>query len=247
MIKLVLLRHGESEWNLKHEFTGWYDCDLTKKGRIEAKVAGDTLYSQGFVFDVAYTSLLIRAIHTLWIALDRMKLAWIPIHRTWHLNERHYGALQGLEKPEMIEVFGEEKVLSWRRSWDLKPPALALDDARHARFDPRYKDVEELPCTESLKDCVERTLVYWHDEIIPQLKKGKRVLIVAHGNSLRGIVKLLDNISEEKINDLNIPTGVPLVYELDEKNNFRPIKHYYLGNEEEIERRINSVKNQIHK
>lgn len=247
MIKLVLLRHGESEWNLKHEFTGWHDCDLTKKGRIEAKVAGDTLRSQGFVFDVAYTSLLIRAIHTLWITLDRMKLAWIPIYRTWHLNERHYGALQGLEKPEMTQVFGEEKVHLWRRSWDLKPPELADDDARHARFDPRYKDVEELPSTESLKDCVGRTLVYWHDEIVPQLKKGKRVLIAAHGNSLRGIVKLLDTVSEDDISELNIPTGVPLVYELDEKNNFRPIRHYYLGNEEEIRRRIDAVKNQAHK
>mgnify|MGYP001139435137 CR=1 FL=1 len=249
VLKLVLIRHGESEWNLKHEFTGWHDCDLTKKGRIEAKVAGDTLKSHGFIFDTAHTSLLIRAIHTLWITLDRMQLSWIPIRRNWRLNERHYGGLQGLEKPEMVKVFGEEQVRLWRRSWDTKPPELSVDDQRHSRFDARYQTLkeDEHPGSESLQECVERTLVYWTDVIVPQLREGKRVLIVAHGNSLRGIVKILDQVSKDDIINLNIPTGVPLVYELDEKNNFRPIKHYYLGNQEEIDKRIEAAKSQAKK
>lgn len=246
MIKLVLIRHGESEWNLKHEFTGWHDCDLTERGRQEALLAGDTLRSQGFVFDIAHTSLLIRSIHTLWITLDRMQQSWIPVERTWRLNERHYGALQGMEKPEMVQVFGEEKVHEWRRGWENKPPALEWDDSRHARLQPRYKDIpdKEIPAAESLQDCVGRTLVYWHDIIVPQLQEGKRVLIVAHGNSLRGIVKMLDGMSDDEIPNLNIPTGVPLVYELDETNNFHPINHYYLGNQEDIDRRISEYKNQ---
>lgn len=247
IIRLVLVRHGESEWNLKHEFTGWHDCDLSEHGRHEALLGGDALRAEGFVFDVAHTSLLSRAIHTLWIILDRMQLSYIPIKHSWHLNERHYGALQGLEKPEMVEIFGEQQVLAWRRSWDQAPPPLAQDDARHPRFDPRYKDLteEQLPETESLKDCVERTLQYWYDSIVPDLKAGKRLIVVAHGNSLRGIVKMLDHISDADIANVDIPTGIPLVYELDEKDNFRPIRHYYLCDPDELQKRIEAVKNQI--
>lgn len=232
MIKLVLLRHGESTWNKENRFTGWTDIDLSEKGIREARDAGKLLKDEGFSFDVAYTSVLKRAIRTLWIALDEMDLMWIPVYRSWRLNERHYGALQGYNKAEMTEKEGVEKVHLWRRSYDVRPPALELTDERYPGKDPRYADLskKELPVTECLKDTVERFLPYWHEIIAPAIKSGKKVLISAHGNSLRALVKYLDNIPDSEISDLNIPTGIPFVYELDD--NLKPLKSYYLGDQE---------------
>ncbi len=243
-IKLVLLRHGESIWNKENRFTGWTDVDLSEKGIQEAKSAGQTLKKENFVFDVAYTSVLKRAIRTLWITLDEMDLMWIPVQLSWRLNERHYGALQGLNKSEMAEKYGEEQVLIWRRSYDIPPPALSKDDERYPGFDPRYKELKEneIPLTESLKDTVARFLPYWHEVIAPMVKSGKRVLISAHGNSLRALVKYLDNVSDSDIVSLNIPTGIPLVYELDHE--LKPIKHYYLGDPEKVQAAMKSVADQ---
>jgi 2,3-bisphosphoglycerate-dependent phosphoglycerate mutase len=229
VIKLVLLRHGESTWNLANRFTGWTDVDLTPKGIEEAQEASRLLGEGNYTFDVAYTSLLKRAIRTLWITLDGLDLMWLPVHRSWRLNERHYGALQGLNKAETAAKYGEQQVLVWRRSYSEPPPLLTPDDERHPGRDRRYADVppEELPLAESLKDTVARFLPYWHGTVVPDLKAGKRVLIAAHGNSLRALVKHLDGISDEEIVGLNIPTGIPLVYELD--GDLRPLAHYYLG------------------
>src|SRR5215204_5731911 len=229
MYKLVLVRHGQSTWNLDNRFTGWTDVGLTELGGAEALEAGRLLKEGGDVFDVAYTSVLRRAIQTLWIVLEEMSLEWIPVTNAWQLNERHYGALQGLNKAETAEKFGEAQVKLWRRSYDVPPPALDLDDERHPKFDPRYASLspEQLPATESLKITLERVLPYWHSTLAPEIKLGKRVLIAAHGNSIRALVKYLDNISEEAITELNIPTGVPLVYELTQ--DLKPIKNYYLG------------------
>lgn len=242
--KVVLLRHGESEWNRENRFTGWTDVDLSKKGISEAGQAGETLKKEGYCFDLAFTSVLKRAIRTLWITLEQMDLMWIPVHRSWRLNERHYGALQGLDKAETAAKFGEEQVLLWRRSYDVPPPSLEEDDPRYPGNDPRYAGLspEELPLTECLKDTVARFLPYWHDTIAPVVKQGKRVLIAAHGNSLRALVKYLDKVSEQDIVKLNIPTGIPLVYELDKEMN--PVKHYYLGDDEQIRKAISSVANQ---
>jgi 2,3-bisphosphoglycerate-dependent phosphoglycerate mutase len=225
---LVLLRHGESEWNKENRFAGWTDVDLTDQGRAEAQKAGRGLKAHGYAFDAAFTSVLTRAIRTLWITLDEMDLMWIPVHRDWRLNERHYGALQGLNKAETAKKYGEAQVHSWRRSYDVRPPALDLEDARHPSRDPRYRLLrpEQLPTTESLKDTVARFLPCWHDLIAPKVQRGQRVLIAGHGNSLRALVKILDHISDAAIADLNIPTGIPLVYDLDEK--LQPIRHYYL-------------------
>ncbi len=247
MIKLVLLRHGESIWNLENKFTGWTDVGLSKKGIEEAHEGARWLKKEGFTFDIAYTSVLKRAISTLWITLEDMDLMWIPVYRNWRLNERHYGALQGLNKAETAEKFGDKQVLVWRRSYDTPPPALEENDPRYPGKDPRYKDLtkEELPLTECLKDTVERFLPYWHNTIVPSLKMGKKVIIAAHGNSLRALVKYLDNVSDEDIVSLNIPTGVPLVYELDDE--LKPIKHYYLGDPEAVNKAINSVANQAKK
>ncbi|MFW9938119.1 MAG: 2,3-diphosphoglycerate-dependent phosphoglycerate mutase [Candidatus Thorarchaeota archaeon] len=244
MIKLVLLRHGESVWNKENRFTGWTDVDLSIKGIEEAKKAGQTLKKESYFFDIAFTSVLKRGIRTLWIVLDEMDLMWIPVYRSWRLNERHYGDLQGLYKSELAKKLGEEQVLIWRRSYDIPPPPLKTSDSRYPGNDPRYRDLnpKEIPLTECLKDTVERFLPYWHDTIAPMIKEGKRVLISAHGNSLRALVKYLDNLSEEDVINLDIPTGIPLIYELDE--NLKPIKHYYLGDPEEIERATQAVKDQ---
>lgn len=232
MHKLVLLRHGESTWNKENRFTGWTDVDLTDTGREEAKAAGRLLKEGGFVFDVAYTSVLVRAIRTLFIALDELGLLWIPVLKRWQLNERHYGALQGLNKAETAAKHGDAQTLIWRRSYDTPPPALAADDERHPSRDPRYAglDPKDLPSTECLKDTVERFLPLWHSEIAPAIQSGKRVLIAAHGNSIRALVKYLDHISDADIVELNIPTGIPLVYELDAE--LKPIRNYYLGDPE---------------
>jgi 2,3-bisphosphoglycerate-dependent phosphoglycerate mutase len=232
MYTLVLLRHGESTWNRENRFTGWTDVDLSEKGVSEAHEAGRLLSEEGFTFDVAYTSVLKRAIRTLWITLDDMDLMWLPVKRSWRLNERHYGALQGLNKAETAAKYGDEQVFVWRRSYGTPPPALEADDPRNPANDRRYADLdpEVVPLTECLKDTVARFLPYWHDEIAPAILEGKRVLIAAHGNSLRALVKHLDNISDEEIPNLNIPTGIPLVYELD--RNLLPIRHYYLGDQE---------------
>jgi 2,3-bisphosphoglycerate-dependent phosphoglycerate mutase len=229
MIKLVLLRHGESTWNLENRFTGWTDVDLTPRGAEEAKEAGILLREGGYTFDVAHTSVLKRAIRTLWIALDALDQMWVPIHNTWRLNERLYGALQGLNKAETAAKFGEAQVKVWRRSFADPPPALTPEDERYPGHDPRYADLkkEELPLTESLKDTIARFLPYWHRSIVPDIEEERRVLIAAHGNSLRALVKHLDNVSEADIVELNIPTGVPLVYELDDR--LKPIRSYYLG------------------
>ena len=234
MVKLVLMRHGESQWNLENRFTGWTDVDLTEKGREEARKAGELLRQEGYDFDLAYTSVLRRAIRTLWIALDALDRMYLPIEHSWRLNERHYGALQGLNKAETAAKFGEEQVLIWRRAYAIAPDPLSPDDERHARFDARYSqlDPSELPATECLKDTVARVVPYWNETIAPSLKAGKRVLIAAHGNSLRALIKHLDNISDDDIVGLNIPTAQPLVYELDD--DLKPIRHYYLGNAEEI-------------
>ena len=244
MTKLVLLRHGESTWNKENRFTGWTDVDLSEKGRDEAQKSGELLKKEGFVFDVAYTSVLKRAIRTLWMVLDEMDLMWIPVHRAWQLNERHYGALQGLNKAEMAAKYGEDQVLIWRRSYDIPPPALEKSDERYPGNDPRYKDLAEkdLPLQESLKDTVARFLPYWHEVLAPVIKSGKKVLITAHGNSLRALVKYLDNVSEADIVKLNIPTGIPLVYELDD--DLKPIRSYYLGDPEEIKKAAQKVAEQ---
>ena len=244
MYKLVLIRHGESEWNKSNLFTGWTDVDLTEKGISEATTAGKLLKEEGFAFDLAYTSVLKRAIRTLWIVMDEMNLMWIPVIRDWRLNERHYGALQGLNKAETAAKYGEDQVKIWRRSYDTQPPALEESDPRFPGHDSRYATLskEELPLTECLKDTVARFLPLWNDEIAPLVKQGKKVVIVAHGNSLRALVKHLDNVSEEEIISLNIPTGVPLVYELDKDLN--PVKSYYLGDPEAIKKAMDAVANQ---
>lgn len=241
MYKIVLLRHGESTWNQENRFTGWTDVDLSEKGVKEAHEAGRVLKEKGFTFDVAYTSVLKRAIRTLWITLDEMDLMWIPVHRHWRLNERHYGGLQGLNKAETAAKFGDQQVLVWRRSYDTPPPLLEKTDPRYPGNDRRYSDLTEgvLPLTECLKDTVERFLPYWHDVIVPTIKTGKRVIIVAHGNSLRALVKYLDNISDADIVELNIPTGMPLVYELDA--NLKPIRSEYLGDPEKVKAAMAAV------
>jgi 2,3-bisphosphoglycerate-dependent phosphoglycerate mutase len=228
MKKLVLLRHGESIYNKENRFTGWTDVDLSDKGIEEAGNAGNILKKEGFVFDIAYTSVLKRAIRSLWITLDRMDLMWVPVYYSWRLNEKHYGALQGLNKTETAAKYGEEQVLIWRRSYDIPPPSLEKTDPRYSGNDPRYKGLDEkdVPLKESLKDTVARVLPYWHDVLAPAIKSDRRVLIVAHGNSIRALVKYLDNISDEEIVKLDIPTGIPLVYELD--YDLKPLKHYYL-------------------
>ncbi|HET55536.1 MAG TPA: 2,3-diphosphoglycerate-dependent phosphoglycerate mutase [Ignavibacteria bacterium] len=247
MYKVVLIRHGESVWNKLNLFTGWTDVDLSEKGIQEAIDGGKILKEEGYTFDIAYTSVLKRAIKTLNIVLDEMNLDWIPVVKNWRLNERHYGALQGLNKAETAEKYGMDKVMEWRRSFDTPPPALEETDDRYPGKDPRYADLskEELPLTESLKLTIDRFLPYWHETIAPMIKSGKKVVVVAHGNSLRALVKYLDNISEKEIVSLNIPTGVPLVYELDE--NLKPIKNYYLGDQEKIQAAINSVAKQTEK
>jgi len=244
MHKLVMIRHGESIWNQENRFTGWKDVDLSDKGLREAKAAGALLKKEGFVFDIAFTSVLRRAIRTLQIILDEMELMWIPVIKSWRLNERHYGALQGLNKSEMAAQFGEEQVHIWRRSYDTPPPPLEITDERYEGGSPRYAELGEggFPLTECLKDTVARVLPFWEQEIAPALRSGKRVIIAAHGNSLRALVKHLDNIPDEEIVNLNIPTGIPLVYELDD--DLKPIKHYYLGDPEEIARAQQSVANQ---
>ena len=244
MIKLVLLRHGESQWNLENRFTGWTDVDLTSKGELEAKSAGKVLKENGFYFDYVYTSVLKRAIRTMEICLSEMKIKNIPIEYNWRLNERHYGALQGLNKSETAEKYGDEQVLQWRRSYNTPPPALEKSDSRWPGNDSKYSNIDQndIPACECLKDTVERFLPYWNNSIKPSVQNGKKVLIVAHGNSLRSLVKHLDNISDNDIISLNIPTGIPLIYELSDDLN--PIKSYYLGNKEEIEKAISSVKNQ---
>ncbi len=244
MYKVVLLRHGESVWNKENLFTGWTDVDLSEKGVEEAHNAAKLLKEGGYTFDIAFTSVLKRAIRTLWIVMDDMDLMWIPVIRSWRLNERMYGDLQGLNKAQTAEKFGDAQVLAWRRSYDTPPPALARGDERDPGKDRRYAHLptDEVPLTECLKDTVERFLPYWIDTIVPVIKEGKQVVIAAHGNSLRALVKYLDNISEEEITGLNIPTGVPLVYELDK--DMRPIKHYYLGDQAAVEAAINAVKNQ---
>lgn len=244
MYKLVLIRHGESQWNKENRFTGWIDVDLSEKGIGEAKKAGQTLKQEGYAFDVAYTSVLKRAIHTLWNVLDEMDLAWIPVNRSWRLNERHYGALGGLNKSETAAKHGEDQVKIWRRSFDIPPPALEPTDPRYPTHDPRYTglDPRVLPATESLKTTIDRVLPYWHDTIVPSIRAGKRVIIAAHGNSLRALVKYLDDMTDEAIIALNIPTAVPLVYELDD--NLRPIKSYYLADPEELKKLMDAVANQ---
>jgi len=242
--KLVMVRHGQSTWNLENRFTGWTDVDLTELGRTEARSGGQLLKEGEYKFDVAYTSVLKRAIKTLWLVLEETGFEWIPVIRAWQLNERHYGALQGLNKSEMAAKFGDEQVKIWRRSYDVPPPALDMNDERHPRFDPRYADVkkEDLPSTESLKITLERVLPYWHGTIAPTILLGKRVLIVAHGNSIRAMVKYLDNISDAEIPELNIPTGIPLVYELDDK--LKPVSHHYLGDPEAVAKAAAAVANQ---
>ena len=244
MHKVVLLRHGQSQWNLENRFTGWTDVDLTDQGREEAKAAGLVLKEKGFIFDKAHTSVLKRAIRTLWIALDELDQMWLPVRRDWRLNERHYGALQGLNKSEIAEKHGEEQVLIWRRSYDIPPPALAEDNEHYPGHDPRYANLtsEELPLTECLKDTVERFLPYWHEAIVPEIKEGQRVIIAAHGNRLRALVQYLDGLSEEAVLKLNIPTGMPLVYELDD--DLKPINNYYLGDEEAVKAAMEAVANQ---
>jgi 2,3-bisphosphoglycerate-dependent phosphoglycerate mutase len=244
MKQIVLLRHGESAWNKENRFTGWTDVDLTPLGIAEAKEAGRVLREKGFVFDIAYTSVLKRAIRTLWLALDELDLMWIPVVRSWRLNERHYGALQGLNKAETAARFGDEQVLIWRRSYDIRPPALDVNDERYPGRDPRYRKLpaSELPLTECLKDTVERFLPYWRDVIVRSVTAGDRVLIAAHGNSLRALVKYLDNVGDNEIVGLNIPTGIPLVYEL--TDDLKPIRNYYLGNADKVAAAAQAVANQ---
>ncbi|MBN1830739.1 MAG: 2,3-diphosphoglycerate-dependent phosphoglycerate mutase [Deltaproteobacteria bacterium] len=244
MMKLVLIRHGESIWNRENRFTGWTDVDLSEKGVSEAKKAAQTLKEKGFSFDVAFTSVLKRAIRTLWIILDELDLMWIPVHMTWRLNERHYGALQGLNKAETTKRFGDERVLLWRRSYSVRPPRLKKTDAGYPGNDPRYNHLDEkdLPVTECLEDTFNRFLPYWNDMIMPEIRAGKRIIISAHGNSLRALVKHLDNVSAEDIIHLNIPTGIPLVYELDD--GLRPIRNYYLGDSGEVEKAMKKIAEQ---
>ncbi len=244
MYTLALLRHGQSQWNLENRFTGWTDVGLTEQGAAEAKNAGKLLKEGGYTFDACLTSVLTRAVKTLDIVLDAMDLLWLPVEKTWRLNERHYGALQGLNKAETAEKFGDEQVLIWRRSFDIPPPALTPDDPRFPGHDRRYAGLKqsELPLTECLKDTVERVLPYWFETIAPRIQSGERLLIAAHGNSLRGLVKYLDDMSDEDIVSLNIPTGVPLIYELDKE--LRPIRHFYLGDPDEIAKSIQAVANQ---
>ena len=241
MNKLVLVRHGESTWNRENRFTGWTDVDLSERGREEALEGGRVLKAAGYTFDVAYTSVLKRAIRTLWIIQDEMDLMWIPVHRSWRLNERHYGALQGLNKAETAAKFGEAQVKIWRRSYDIQPPALTPDDERYPGHDPRYRGLPaaDLPLTECLKDTVARFLPLWHDTIAPAIRDGQRVLIAAHGNSLRALVKYLDDIPERDIVELNIPTGMPLVYELDDE--LKPLNRYYLGDSEKVKAAMDAV------
>ncbi|MFX0010143.1 MAG: 2,3-diphosphoglycerate-dependent phosphoglycerate mutase [Candidatus Hermodarchaeota archaeon] len=244
MFKLVLLRHGESIWNKENKFTGWTDVDLSDRGIKEAKKAGQILKKEGYVFDIAYTSVLKRGIRTLWIVLDEMDLMWIPIYNSWRLNERHYGALQGLHKDELAAEVGEEQVLLWRRGYDIQPPPLKTTDPRYPGEDPRYRNLtpDEIPITESLKDTVARFLPYWHDTIAPSVKQGNKIIISAHGNSLRALVKYLDSLSDEEVVSLNIPTGIPLIYELND--DLKPITHYYIGDPEEVEKAMKEVENQ---
>ena len=247
MNKLVLVRHGQSTWNLENRFTGWIDVGLSSLGVEEAKFSAKLLIEENYTFDIAYTSVLKRAIQTLWIILEDMDLMWIPVYRSWRLNERHYGALQGLNKSEMVAKHGADQVLLWRRSYDVRPPELDRSDSMYPGKDPRYADLEQedIPLAECLKDTVERFLPYWHNTIVPSLKEGKRVLISAHGNSLRALVMYLDNISEQEIVKLNIPTGIPLVYELDD--NLKATNHYYLGDPEAAKRAAEAVANQAKK
>lgn len=244
MYKIVLLRHGESQWNKENRFTGWTDVDLSEKGEEEARKAGKTMKEAGYDFDIVFTSVLKRAIRTMTLALGEMDLWWLPVVKSWRLNERHYGALQGLNKAETAAKYGDEQVHIWRRSYDVQPPALEVTDERYPGFDRRYHDLSkaELPLTECLKDTVARFLPFWHETVAPAIKSGKRVIIVAHGNSLRSLVKYLDNIPDDEIVELNIPTGVPLVYELDK--DLKPIKHYYLGDPEEVKKLAEAVANQ---
>lgn len=242
--KLVLVRHGESEWNKENRFTGWTDVELSDKGREEAKIAGQLLKDEGFVFDFAYTSVLKRAIHTLWNILDQVEQSWLPVEKSWKLNERHYGALQGLDKSETAAKYGDEQVKLWRRGFAITPPDLTKDDERFPGHDPRYAKLSEneLPVTESLATTIERVVPYWEEVIKPRVTSGEKVIIAAHGNSLRALVKHLDNLSEDEILELNIPTAVPMVYEFDE--NMEPIKRYYLGNQDEIAAKQAAVANQ---
>ena len=242
--RLVLLRHGESEWNRKNRFTGWTDVPLSEKGIREAIEAGRLMKREGYVFDIAFTSVLSRAVKTLWLALEEMDLLWIPVHNDWRLNERHYGALQGLNKAETAERHGEKQVKIWRRSYDIPPPELAPEDKRHPQHDPRYAGLkpEQLPPTESLKDTVARFLPYWHSTIAPVVRSGKRVIIAAHGNSLRALVKYLDNVSDTNIVELNIPTGIPLVYEL--SDDLKPRRSFYLGDPEAARQAARAVADQ---
>ena len=247
MKRLVLLRHGESTWNKENRFTGWTDVGLSEKGMREGVEAGRALREAGYVFDVAHTSVLKRAIKTLWLALEEMDLMWIPVQRSWRLNERHYGALQGLDKAETAQRHGMEQTQIWRRSYDVRPPALTADDPRHPGKDPRYARLapQELPLTECLKDTVERFLPYWRETVAPAVRAGERVLIAAHGNSLRALVKYLDGVSDDDIVGLNIPTGIPLVYELDD--DLRPIRHFYVGDPEAVKKATQAVAGQLEK
>lgn len=244
MIKIVLLRHGESQWNKENRFTGWTDVDLSEKGIAEARKAGEALKREGFMFDVAYTSVLKRAIRTLWIVMDQMDLMWIPVKNSWRLNERHYGALQGLNKSETAAKYGEEQVLVWRRSYDVPPPLLTKEDPRYPGKETKYRDLSEsqLPLSESLKDTYKRCLPYWHKTIAPAARSGKRIIIAAHGNSLRALVKYLDRVSDDEIVGLNIPTGIPLVYELGD--DLQKIRSYYLADEAELEKARKAVADQ---
>ena len=244
MFKLVLVRHGESTWNKENRFTGWTDVDLSERGREEATKAGQILKEQGYVFEVAFTSVLKRAVRTLWIIQEQMDLMWIPVQISWRLNERHYGALQGLNKSEMAAKYGEQQVFIWRRSYDIQPPPLTTDDPRYPGNDPRYRDlkIQDIPLTESLKDTVARFMPYWHEVLAPAIGSGQRVIISAHGNSLRALVKYLDNVADSEIVGLNIPTGIPLVYELDD--GLKPLRHYYLGSDEDVRRAMEAVARQ---
>lgn len=244
MYKLVLLRHGESTWNKENKFTGWTDVGLSETGLTEAKLAGQVLKAEGYDFDVAFTSVLKRAIHTLWIVQMELDLTWIPVQKFWQLNERHYGALQGLNKSEMAAKYGEEQVFIWRRSFDVRPPALTAEDPRHPGHDRRYKDVPKdlLPSTEALADTIKRVVPWWEKTLAPALRSGQRVLVSAHGNSLRALIKHLDRISNDEIMQLNIPTAIPLVYELDA--NLKPLRHYYLGDPEQVKAASEAVRQQ---
>jgi len=245
--KLILVRHGQSTWNVENLFTGWHDVDLSDQGRREAAQAGRELLKEQLTIDIAFTSVLKRAIRTLWLILDEMDRMWIPIETSWRLNERHYGALQGLNKAQTVEKHGEAQVKIWRRSYDIPPPTLGLDDPRHPRFDPRYADVDaaSLPATESLKDTLSRVLPYWESRIVPELRANKDVLVVAHGNSLRALVKMLDMMSESDIVDFNIPTGIPILYELDEQ--LQPLGRRFLGDQQAIAAAQEAVRRQTEK